>query len=431
MLKVLSAYGIGIAAALAAVTCRWLLDPWLGASFSLTTLYAAIAFTEWAAGSRPAVMVAVLGYIACSWLFIEPRGTLLLGNPADAIGLVIYALSALAIIYFGERLVSAREQAQTSRDRAEHEAAERRRAEEALLRVDRRKDEFIATVAHELRTPLGVVRQGVHVLKHVAPDGQGATACAAIERQVQRMSRLLDDLMDLHRIRRGEIEIRKAPVPVSDVVASAVEIVSPLIEERCHRLEIQAPVQPIFVLADAVRLSQALANLLTNAARYTPRGGRIVVACTGTQESVSIVVTDNGVGIDPAFLPRLFSLFTRGADAAVVSQDGLGIGLALARVLVEAHDGRIEAHSDGLGQGCAFAIRLPSHAAPDTAAASLGVAVLPTVNGAIAPPPPGEERAARSPPVAPSTEDAHGECEVASSSRPTPLPSAPPWRPTA
>ena len=234
---------------------------------------------------------------------------------------------------------------------------------EALRDADRRKDEFLATLAHELRNPLAPILQATKILDSGrAEEHQRRWARDIIARQVQRMALLLDDLLEISRITRGRLELRKETVELADVVNSAVEVARPLIDAKEHALEIRLPDEAVRLQADPLRFSQALSNLLTNAAKYTDRGGRIVLAAQLNQQELQVAVEDTGIGVSRHALPRLFQPFTQLDPAAHHSEGGLGIGLALVKGLIELHGGSVEVASPGPGQGTTFTLRLP-HAA--------------------------------------------------------------------
>jgi signal transduction histidine kinase/ActR/RegA family two-component response regulator len=233
---------------------------------------------------------------------------------------------------------------------------ERKRAEDLLREADRRKDEFLATLAHELRNPLAPLRNSLDVLRLAGDSGPTAEHIhAMMERQVNHMVRLVDDLLEVSRISRGNIELRKARVDVAAIVRTAVETSTPLIESGRHLLSITLPPEPMMLDGDAVRLTQALANLLNNAAKYTKAAGQIWLTARRDGASVVLSVRDRGNGISAEMLPRVFEMFMQ----AERGQGGLGIGLALVRNIVQMHDGSVEAHSEGLGRGSEFIIRLP------------------------------------------------------------------------
>jgi CheY-like chemotaxis protein len=234
------------------------------------------------------------------------------------------------------------------------------RAEEALREADRRKDEFLAVLAHELRNPLAPIRYAVAIARKGArPEAERVRAQAIIERQVEHMGRLLDDLLDVSRITRGTLILRRSAVDLTAVVAAAQEAVRPLIEARGHVLLLQLPAEPLRLVADPLRLAQVLANLLINAAKYTDPGGRIELEAQRKGGELIIVVRDNGIGISAEMIPRVFTLFAQASPALERSDGGLGIGLALVRGLLELHGGSVGAHSGGVGQGSEFLVRLP------------------------------------------------------------------------
>jgi len=234
-----------------------------------------------------------------------------------------------------------------------------RHARERAEAASTAKDEFLAMLGHELRNPLSPILTALELMK-LRGDGRITREQEVIERQTRHLIRLVDDLLDVSRITRGRVDLRKEPVEVRDVLAKATEIASPLLEQRRHHFEVQAPPRGVRLEADEARLSQVVANLLTNAAKYTEPGGHISLAarCEGAQ--VVIEVRDDGIGIAPALLPRIFDLFVQGRQALDRAEGGLGIGLALVRNLVGLHAGTVEAHSPGLGKGSTFIVRLPA-----------------------------------------------------------------------
>jgi PAS domain S-box-containing protein len=224
--------------------------------------------------------------------------------------------------------------------------------------ADRRKDEFLAMLGHELRNPLAPILTGLQLM-HLRGIG-GDRERQVIERQVKYLVRLVDDLLDVSRITRGKVELDRELVELSAVLGRAIEMASPLFERRAHLLSVEVPRTGLLVEVDQVRLAQILANLLTNAAKYTDPRGTVVVRARRQKDEVVVSVKDSGIGIAPEVLPRIFDLFVQGDRALDRSQGGLGIGLTLARNLVEAHGGSIAAASPGLGQGSEFTVRLPS-----------------------------------------------------------------------
>lgn len=238
-------------------------------------------------------------------------------------------------------------------------------AQNALREADRRKDEFLATLAHELRNPLNPVRSAAAFLRMSAPaDAKQRQAVEVIERQIARMAHLLDDLLDVSRMTLNKLQLRRECVAVNDLVDRAVETSRPLLNEARHELIVRLAPQAVYVNGDAARLEQVLSNLLNNAAKYTAPGGRIALSVGVDGEWVSIEVRDNGIGIDAAQLGKVFEMFSQLGEADGYSQGGLGIGLALVRALVQLHGGTIQAQSEGLGKGSVFTVRLPLVASP-------------------------------------------------------------------
>lgn len=249
----------------------------------------------------------------------------------------------------------------------EIEIAQRKRAEEMLKEADRRKDEFLAMLAHELRNPLAPIRNAVQILQFRMPSEEALRRpLEVIDRQARQLAGLVDDLLDVARITRGQINLRKQTLELAEVVAQAVETSRPLLESRRHRFAIHLPGEPIFVEADPTRLAQVILNLLNNAAKYTQEGGDISLTVertdggNGDAPACVLRVRDNGMGIPPDMLPRLFEPFTQGERSLDRAQGGLGIGLTLVRRLLELHGGTVQAFSEGLGRGSEFVVRLPA-----------------------------------------------------------------------
>jgi signal transduction histidine kinase len=251
--------------------------------------------------------------------------------------------------------------------RAALSASERRYQQLAgvLQETDRRKSEFLAILAHELRGPLAPIRNAVQVLRRSPDEETVQRTTDMLERQVGQMVRLVDDLLDVSRISRAKIELRVERIEVAPVLQNAVEAVRTLYDTMGHDLTVELPTAPIYLTADGARLSQVVGNLLSNAAKFTPRGGRISLTLARRSDEASIRVKDSGVGIAPDQLQRIFEMFAQVDTTLERSQGGLGIGLTLVKSLVEMHGGTIEAHSSGLGCGSEFTVRLPlAHGAP-------------------------------------------------------------------
>ena len=244
------------------------------------------------------------------------------------------------------------------------DVTQRRAQQEALREADRQKDRFIATLAHELRNPLAPIRNSVELLRRL-PAGEAMVNWHSdvIDRQVTHMSHLLDDLLDVSRITRGTIQLRRSPMSLSTAVERALEVAMPVMLSLGHRVEVDVPEEPLEVHGDATRLAQIVSNLLINAAKYTPPGGRIELHARREGREAAIRVVDNGAGVDPDDLPRLFEMFGQLGTDVERSQSGLGIGLWLARALTHLHGGTLDAHSEGRGRGSEFSVRIPLLAA--------------------------------------------------------------------
>lgn len=248
----------------------------------------------------------------------------------------------------------------TERKRLEEELRERAAA---LEDADRRKNEFLAMLAHELRNPLSPVASAISLLQfNESLDADDREAVAIADRQVKKLARLIDDLMDVSRITRGKVQLQRLRIDLCQIVRSALTGARPCVEEHRHSLVTQFPDCPLYVFADPTRLEQVFENLVLNACKYTPTGGQIDVVLERTDGFAVVRVRDNGVGIAPELLPRMFDLFTQADRSIDRSQGGLGIGLTIVKTLVELHDGSVEAHTGGLGRGSEFIVRLPASA---------------------------------------------------------------------
>jgi two-component system CheB/CheR fusion protein len=258
------------------------------------------------------------------------------------------------------------------------EIGQRLQAEKDLQEADRRKDEFLAMLGHELRNPLAPILNGLHILRMGKVDGQAAERVQSMmEHQVRTLSRLVDDLLDVSRITRGKIQLRKEPIDLGLAIGRAIGTVRPLIELQKHELSVSLPEGPVYVEADVTRLEQVLINLLTNAAKYTEPGGHIRLDVARDRAEVVVGIRDNGIGISDDLLPRIFDMFTQADCLLDRAQGGLGIGLTLVRRLIQMHGGSVVAHSDGPGKGSEFVVRLPAMTAPAPRAAELPAEPMP------------------------------------------------------
>ncbi len=245
-----------------------------------------------------------------------------------------------------------------------------KRVEDELRELDQRKNEFLATLAHELRNPLAPLRNGLEVMRLASGSAETVEkARGMMERQLAQMVRLVDDLLDVSRVSRGKIELRRAPIELAAVLRNALETSQPLVNERGHKIEVAIPDERILLDADMTRMSQVFANLLNNAAKYTEAGGRIALSVKVLEGEVAVSVKDNGIGIPPDMLASVFDIFTQVDRGLEKSQGGLGIGLSIARRLVEMHGGTIVVESPGNRMGSEFIVRLPARVEARTPAA--------------------------------------------------------------
>lgn len=237
---------------------------------------------------------------------------------------------------------------------------DRKQAEEALRDADRQKNEFIAMLGHELRNPLAPIRNAVHLMRKLdTPDPNLRWARDVVDRQVDHLARLVSDLLDVSRIVQGKLTLQITLVDLVTVINQAVETSQPLIESRHHTLSVAMPEEPVYLEGDHVRLVQVVSNLLDNAAKYTPEGGRIWLAAVAENGEAIISIRDTGEGISSALLPHLFDAFTQAARTLDRAQGGLGLGLMIVQKIIEMHGGNVEVKSEGLGKGSEFVIRLP------------------------------------------------------------------------
>jgi signal transduction histidine kinase len=229
-----------------------------------------------------------------------------------------------------------------------------------LREADARKDEFLATLAHELRNPLAPIRNAIEIMRLAANNPQAIEQCRLLlERQVNQLIRLVDDLLDVSRITRGKLRLNLELLTLNEVLTAAIEMSQPVLDKAKVRFEVAGPVEPVRVRGDRVRLAQIFSNLLNNAAKYTPAEGHVLLSVTRSATEVMVSVRDTGEGIPTEMLPRLFELFTQVDRTLNRAQGGLGIGLALIKTLVEMHGGTVSATSAGVGQGAEFTVRLP------------------------------------------------------------------------
>lgn len=338
-------YATALVAVIIATIARQLLDPWLGSRAAYGMYLLAVLFVAWRAGFGPALLTLGCGVLLGRFLFEEPRGSLAITGEANRASLIMSLAIGVVATYFCESLRIA--------------ALVNRRLYEAALESDSRKDEFLATVAHELRNPLMPIRTVIHLLENDQhPREQNPELYQMLSRHTEHLIRLVNDLLDVSRITQRKIALRREAIELHAVVNGAVEVVRPLIEEKRQSLSVDVPTG-VLLRADGVRLTQVFTNLLHNAAKYTGNEGRIWVSAEVHGNEVIFRVRDTGIGIEKEKCERVFDLFQQVHQGIENSQGGLGIGLTLVRELVQLHDGTVQAQSPGLGLGSEFTVRLP------------------------------------------------------------------------
>ncbi|HVG05218.1 MAG TPA: ATP-binding protein, partial [Burkholderiaceae bacterium] len=327
----------------------------------LASLVVTVAVTAWL---QRAITEPVLGVARVAQQVMERRDYKLRvrKTSTDEVGVLVDA--------FNDMLAEADKRAtalETANADLLHEMHERQAAEDALKSADQRKDEFLATLAHELRNPLAPIRNGLQIMRMTSDADAIARAQLMMERQLQQMVRLVDDLLDVSRITTGKLVLRTERVSLREVMVTAIDAVRPLVDAKRHTLSVDLPANSVELDADPTRLSQILSNILNNAVKYTEPGGSIRVTARLAYGAVEIRVSDTGIGIAADKLPAVFEMFTQFDASPERMHGGLGVGLALAKRLVQLHGGTITVSSDGLGHGSEFTVRLPVATAPVSA----------------------------------------------------------------
>ena len=341
-------YLVAVIVTLLTFLARDYLESMLGDRVPLLPFVFAVVVSAWYGGLGSGLLATSMGAVLAGYFFLQPDFSIASLRPEVMVGLVFFVLAGATASWLFEAL--------------HVEGARSQRAEEALREADRRKDEFIAIIAHELRTPLAPLANALQILRVAESDARKrAMAYDMMERHVQQIARLVEDLLDLNRIARGELSLRKEEVDLAAVLHRAREMSQPGIDAGRHALSLYLPSRPLLVHGDPARLAQVFANLLNNAARYTPAGGSIDVVAGREGGEAAVRVRDSGYGIPRDMLAKIFEMFTQ-IDDGKSSQSGLGIGLTIVKRLVELHGGRIEAKSDGPGRGSEFVVRLPAPA---------------------------------------------------------------------
>ncbi len=367
-------YGIAVLAVAVALLARVAVDPVVGDRLPFLFFCLAVVAVAWYGGFGPSVLALLLGILATAYWFLPPRYSLAESLPQHRVMVAGFLFLGGTIALFSERLRWAQRRAEAQareairqRRELEQEVLERQRLEEELQRrnaelaeADRRKDEFLAMLGHELRNPLAAIRNALHLMHLLTlPDPNLQEARDLIERQAAHLTRLVDDLLDVSRITTGKIQLRKTSADLAAILHRAIESTRPLIEANRHTLTLALHPEPARLVVDVTRIEQVFANLLNNAAKYTERGGSIRVVEERRGDVVLVRIQDTGFGIPAHVLPHVFDLFAQADRTLDRAQGGLGIGLTLVKMLVEMHHGSVTAHSAGPGQGSEFVVRLP------------------------------------------------------------------------
>jgi signal transduction histidine kinase/ActR/RegA family two-component response regulator len=350
--KRIAEYGTALCILGAALLLHWFMLPWLGASFPFAATFASIAIAVWLGGWGPAVCCAIVGYAVVNVWLLEPAGGFVLANIAHALAVALYCFTSAVIIGLGEAMRRARDK---------HRASEQRlmRSTTALQQADTNKSNFLAVLSHELRNPMAPLRNALTLLG-MSPERQTFERVVPImNRQLAHLSRLVDDLLDVSRIDRGKLELKIERIAMDAVLKEAIETAKPNIEAKSHEFVVRFPADPVYVNGDMVRLTQLVANLLNNAAKFTSPRGHIELALGAEEDYAIVEVADNGIGVAPEELPKIFDMFVQLDASRSVAAGGLGLGLTLARSIAEIHSGTLEVHSAGLNRGTQFVLRLP------------------------------------------------------------------------
>lgn len=351
----LMAYALGALAVVGLTLVRQMIGENIGGGLPFLLYVLAVMVASWLGGWVPGMFITLLSALVSAQYFLDPVDAIFPLSTADKSRATIFIIVGLLVSVLSEALHRSRERLEVRSRDLQAEAAERRQVEGRLRDLGRRKDEFLAVLAHELRNPLSPIVNAASMLQaRQADDPVVAHAARLIDRNAMQMVRLIDDLLDVARIERGTFELRRAPVDARQVIDAAIEHCRPAIDEKGQHLSVDVPSESVKVEADGMRLVQAITNLLGNAMSYTPQGGHIEVSAALEGTDLVLTVRDDGQGIAPERLETIFTMFERGRAST-----GLGIGLALVKQIATMHGGRLDVSSDGVNQGSTFAVRIP------------------------------------------------------------------------
>lgn len=351
---------------LIAAAVRWGLQPVMGAAPPYITFYLAVVAAAAYGGLGPGLLATAFGALLGAGLATLPVEKLQIGTPAEQVRLVVYLLSGTAISWIAARMHDARRRADAEAARLREMGEQLREANERLVESDRSKDQQLALVAHELRNPLAPMKTALQVLGSGKADPETASRMlAAVNRQVEQMARLVADLLNVARIRHDRMDLERTRLDLQQLVSRTVDDHRPLFLARSIGLHMRRSSRHVPVYGDEARLMQVTANLLHNAAKFTPTGGDVHVDVEQKDGFATLRVRDSGIGISESQVTRLFQPFERGDDPHSHSTGGLGLGLALIKAITELHGGHVEARSEGPGLGSEFTVLLPLDTKPD------------------------------------------------------------------
>ncbi len=363
-------YAVAVIFSAITVVVRLSLDEWLAEQCPFSLFYLSVLLAAWIGGTGPAILAILLGTVSASYFFIKPQGSFAIDTLPEYLQLSMFIfVNCAAVLLF--QLVN------RQRTLADQRSVENEQLSQSLRDADRRKDEFLALLAHELRNPLAPICSALVVLDREPHSSDSVRrAQRIIERQTNHLVRITNDLLDTSRFCRGKLELQINRVDLRNAIADAVEMTVEQFEERSHHFQQLIPEHPVWINGDGVRLVQLTANLLSNAAKYTPSGGRIVLELDVISPTVSIVVRDNGIGFPPEEANRIVQPFMQVDTSRTREYGGLGLGLTIVKRLAELHGGSLTAQSRGPGKGSCFTVSMPTASPPDgfepapTAAAS-------------------------------------------------------------
>jgi signal transduction histidine kinase/ActR/RegA family two-component response regulator len=334
----------------------------LTANVPFSLFYISAILSAWYGGMGPGMLATIGGAVAAICYTLKVPN--FLHDPGAQVQVVLFLFTGILFSFLFETLHFDRKRIMYKRQLLEMEVAQRHKAQEALVDADKKKNDFLAALAHELRSPLGAISNAAHLIR-LSEDEQARLASVnIIERQSQQMKNLINDLTEAARISENKVTLVKEPLQLSAIINNAIDGVKPLIDGRGHHLTLDLPAETLWVSADMTRLTQVFMNILANAAKYTEPKGAIRVRLTRERDNARVQISDNGIGIAPGILPKIFDLYVQAESTLTQSQGGLGIGLNLVKRLTEMHGGQVTAHSAGIQRGSAFEVVLPLISAP-------------------------------------------------------------------